>query len=991
MAVNISYPELKETKGLPLPSASLETLKSLRNEICSKSSNEFKLQNYQRFLRRVLSPDSPVRNLLVFHGTGTGKTCTAIQIAEEYIIRPEFQDKTVLVLANPSVQENFKNQIFNISKVYIDHGIINSKQCTGRRYLDMILRVQSEPLKWSDPVTRERINNITQSLIKEFYEFQGYIEFANSLDNNSTSDLHLKNWIHKTFDNRMIIVDEAHALKQTEEYKTKKFSNALEKIISVANNVTLILLTATPMFDDYTEILFYFRLFLLNERKETNKILKVFKGPGEFYPGMETKFREWCSEYVSFVRGDNPLTFPFRLPPPTTLIAPPATRNIEGKLILQKDRRSFITLTGSQVKGIQKEVLNSLDYKLGFAGSEQTVCVLPNNENFNKIFTLSSEEDSLYKYVKPSHFLAPSQIENHSSKFSLVTKLIDDSEGVIFVYSNLVEYGAQLFCMCLEEHGYKSALNTNLLEKTAGEVERGTRGKYALFTSGTTESERRKLLDRLRLPNNSEGKDIKIIVGSKAIAEGIDLQYVRQIHILDFWWNMSRIEQAVGRGIRTCSHALLPFEKQNCTVYIHVCKDGEKELIDEHYYRTVIEKKGIAIAKVKKIIIESAMDCDLQLELNSLPAEWRNLEVTQEMSFQKKKISMKLGDMAAPIFGDLDVKCNIKPPKKVEHERPLSAYLDVRDELFDRFLEMFARKPIWEFKEITEELKNYSEDVILYSLQSAIESGFKLKDNYGNVGKLESKGSKYAITFGDFNSLQDRTIQKQLQKTIKLSNPTAISKASNTLEQLMLKAKWDYDVKAIFPKEVLEWYIVDHKMNKKERLQHMLSLNWETPPIYAQALKTNTLRILGSKQIYRDTEQITPIGEQEDEYNEWLTKRKKLFIEKSNKIFATMQDGLIKFNVDNKADKIQRAERTKTMGGMVCSFFSEQILSMFTEWLGKPFPAFIKTKVDKCQFLALLFRYSVLKGNDIVWWTPEEWAIFNEPTNRKEILAALKS
>jgi superfamily II DNA or RNA helicase len=111
MAVNISNSELKETKGLSLPSASLESLKYLREEQCSQSSSkDFKLQNYQRFLRRVLSPDSPVRNLLVVHGTGTGKTCTAIQIAEEYIIRPEFQDKPVLVLAQPSVQENFKNQ-----------------------------------------------------------------------------------------------------------------------------------------------------------------------------------------------------------------------------------------------------------------------------------------------------------------------------------------------------------------------------------------------------------------------------------------------------------------------------------------------------------------------------------------------------------------------------------------------------------------------------------------------------------------------------------------------------------------------------------------------------------------------------------------------------------------------------------------------------------------------------------------------------------------
>ena len=118
----LSYPEIKETKALSLPSANLDALKSMRDEACHSSlQSDFKLQTHQRFLRRVLSPDSPVRNLLMVHGTGAGKTCTAIQIAEEYIIRPEFQDKQVLVLANPPIQENFKSQIFNPSNLHRRH------------------------------------------------------------------------------------------------------------------------------------------------------------------------------------------------------------------------------------------------------------------------------------------------------------------------------------------------------------------------------------------------------------------------------------------------------------------------------------------------------------------------------------------------------------------------------------------------------------------------------------------------------------------------------------------------------------------------------------------------------------------------------------------------------------------------------------------------------------------------------------------------------
>ena len=146
---NIKNPEFLETQTQSLPPAGLEVLKQIRDDACSSSlSRDFKLQTHQRFLRRVLSPDSPVRNLLMVHGTGVGKTCTGIQIAEEFIIRPEFQDKKVLIIASSSIQDSFKSQIFDVSRLsQDDSGLILSKQCTGRRYLEMIQRVQREPIK----------------------------------------------------------------------------------------------------------------------------------------------------------------------------------------------------------------------------------------------------------------------------------------------------------------------------------------------------------------------------------------------------------------------------------------------------------------------------------------------------------------------------------------------------------------------------------------------------------------------------------------------------------------------------------------------------------------------------------------------------------------------------------------------------------------------------------------------------------------------------
>jgi hypothetical protein len=994
MAVNITIPELKETQSLPR--ASGESLRQLREEMCSASlSRDFKLQNYQRFLRRVMSPDSPTRGLLMVHGTGTGKTCTAIQIAEEYIIRPEFQEKTVLVLANPAVQENFKSQIFNMSKVSVDpDGYLLSKQCTGRRYLDMLLRIQSEPMKWTDKATKERMNTIAQNIIKEFYEFQGYTTFANNLQGQDEA------WIHKTFDNRLIIIDEAHNMRVSEDGTPSKISSlAIETIIKVAKNVTLILLTATPLFDDINESIFYFNLFLWNDRKQKDAILPtdIFTKTGAFKPGMETLFRGWCQDYISFIKGDNPLTFPFRLPPPANLIADPATKDIKGKPIPESEQRDVLTLTGSFVQGIQADILRDFkDTSMGFSASEPTICVFPENKSFRSVFSISPDEDSQYDYVQNiPPFLSPSRIANHSSKFALIMNIIKESKGVIFVYSNLVDHGAQLFSMCLEEHGYESALGSRLLKTTANEIERGSAGKYILLST-LSDSDKRRAIDRLKSQSNKEGKDIKIVVASPAISEGIDLSFVRQVHVLEYWWNMSRIEQVVGRGIRTCSHQALPFEDQNCTVYLHVCKlpKSDRELIDEYYYRTLVEAKAKKIAKVKQVMMESAMDCPLQEHINTMPDNWKTLEVSQTMSQGNKHVIFTLSQIASPMFGSDSLVCKVREAKELPgHERPLSAYLDVRDEILDIFIKLFKKKPVWLREDLfsSAQLKIYDRDVLLYTLQSAIETGFQLKDNNDRVGHIESKGSMYAFTVKKNSTMQERYIKEDIGISVPLTKRKEKKKVSS-LETKRTSVKWSEDIKSRFSPEVLDWYIIDHILTPQERLQHMLSIDWDNPPIYA--MHTANLKILGLDEIYNsDNEKITPIGEEADEYNEWVKRKVAKFIETKNEWFATMnKNNDIIFNLDNKAETLQKAERSKVLGGMACTSFSDKIVSLFAEWLGTSIPLnSAKTKPDRCQFLSLLVRDAIMKKKSgIIWWTPEEWAIFNEPTIKKELLLKLK-
>lgn len=1023
--VNVSYEELAETKAQPLPEhASLQALKELRESMCSSSSGkDFKLQPSQRFLRRVMSPESSSRSILLVHGTGVGKTCTAIQIAEEYIIRPEFQDKKVLVLANPAIQENFKAQIFDISRVSVDpDGLLLSKQCTGRRYLDMIQRSQGESLRLTDKAAQQRVMNLANKLIGEFYEFQGYLTFANLIDrarqHRTPNDM--KQWIHDTFDNRLLIVDEAHNLKETTETETNKLvAIALEQILKTAEGVTLVLLTATPMYDRYDEILYYFNLFLWNERKlEGNKLIKtsdIFDDSGNFKEGKEQVFRKWCQEYVSFVRGENPFTFPFRLNPPEKLLALPDRKtDVLGNPI--EKQRKYLTLTKSFVSPLQSAAIKGLTVKA--ISDSRLICVYPENKSFRETFEKS---ENGYKY-RGEQFLAPSKVALYSSKFGLITRILDQSTGVVFVYSNVVESGAQLFAMCLEEHGFEAANGVQLLKNTSNEVTRGSKGKYVLFTSEISDAEIRKTLIQLKKPENADGSIIRVVIASPKVSEGVDFRFVRQIHVLDPWFNMSRIEQVLGRGMRTCSHSMLPFEQQNCTVYLHVCRypDSDQETVDEYIYRNYVEEKAVRIAKVKRIVMESAMDCDLQMSINSLPPEWRGepnekgerFLIPQIRNQDGVELRLPLSQMAAPTFeeGGYAIQCQIEPsPEDPLHERPLSAILDVKDEVLDKVSKLFANKPVWKKEDLFghESMKQYTPSVLTYLLQSAIDSGYQMKDKHGRVGHLQAKDGVFAFAVGESDTLLDRLLKEDHGSVVPLTEapqppeeaPSVVDVPVSNLNAQREAHAFPPYIRERFSPEVLDWYLVDNVLTEKEKLQHLLTLNWSAPPIYAKPLVTETsegkkLYILGSKQIYNEAkEKITPVGAEEDAYRSWVKSAKDRFVAKKTDFSGSMnEDKMIVFNLDEKAPDIRRAKRSKTFKGRACTSFQAGTLDRFSEWLvGKPFPEQVKTKKDRCMFLDLLVREAILSGKEGLFWvTPEEMSIFSEDEHRPDLLARLK-
>jgi superfamily II DNA or RNA helicase len=1012
--VNISRPELKETKAQSLPPASIEALERLRKELCF--SSDFKLQTQQRFLRRILSPESPSRNLLMVHGTGTGKTCTAIQIAEEYILRPEFQDKKVLVLANPSVEENFKSEIFNVNRLDPDpSGVILSKQCTGRRYLDIIQRAQSKPIRLTDLNGKKEVRDMATKIFGEFYEFQGYRTFANYIETNrpNKTDNDYNKWIHKEFDNRLIIVDEAHNLRVdelSEDLKaSKKSAETIEYITKNAKNVTLVLLTATPMYNSFDEIIFYFNLFLWNDKRlDHDKALKVsdfFNENGTFKEGQEERFRGFCQDYVSYIKGDNPFTFPFRLPPPEKLIAQPTLKlDFTGNKI--KTQRKYLTLTKSIVSPFQETALRKLE-KVETTTDPNLICSFPEYRSFPETFETSGEQYAYRKDVEK--FLSPSKIATYSSKFAVIMNSINNSSGIVYVYSNLVMNGVIPFAMCLEEHGFSNATADNLLKNPSGEVSKGSKGKYVIFTGKSSDTDITKAILRLKSKDNANGEQIRVIVASPKVSEGVDFKFVRQIHVLDPWFNMSRIEQILGRGMRTCSHDILPFEQQNCTVYLHVCRYSkeDQETVDEYIYRVFVEQKGASIARVKRVIMESSMDCELQNAINNLPKDWRDLKIPQIRSENQEKVKFLLQDMSAPTFQDIitDLACRIDPSKEDDnYERPLSAILDIRDEVFDKLLNLFVKKPIWSSKDLYEHasLKQYSKSVLDYLVQNAIESQFKFKAKDGRSGKLQSRGGILSLTFEDEDTLIEKLVQFDKGKEIDLPVPEEKEIAVQDVNIDARREAYDWPAFAKeFDNEILNWYIIDHELSEQERINYLLNIDWLNPPIYAKPLVATmkdgkNMYILGSNRIYDENKRMfVPIGEEKDVYDKWISNTKDEFIDKKDMIFATIKEGRLVFNIDNDESltKIQKAPRSKVVPGLSCVSYNTNQLNLISEWIsGSKFPESVKTNKPRCVYLDLLIRRAILQGKEGIFWLPPQiYEIFlKQDEHRKDIVKRLK-
>ena len=128
---------------------------------------------------------------------------------------------------------------------------------------------------------KKSIKREQNKLIKKYYEFYQYGTFSSKIKEilgGSKDEREIKYKVNKYFSNRLLIVDEYHNLRDTttnlsdseNKLKNKEANSALNylfKTIKYSTNLRIIFLSATPMYNNSTEIFLLLNLMLLNDNR----------------------------------------------------------------------------------------------------------------------------------------------------------------------------------------------------------------------------------------------------------------------------------------------------------------------------------------------------------------------------------------------------------------------------------------------------------------------------------------------------------------------------------------------------------------------------------------------------------------------------------------------------------------------------------------------------------------------------------------------------
>ena len=602
----------------------------------------------------------------------------------------------------------------------------------------------------------------------------GYEKFSNKINNIINIDVIdgnkkkkiITRKLNDVFMNNMIVIDEVHNIRISKDVDDKKVAESVKTLVKHVKNMKLIFLSGTPMYNDPREIVFLLNLLIMNDKYIPISTKDIFRKDGTFIVSKngeeigKKKLIERANGYISFVRGENPYNFPFKIYP-NEFIESMSIKSrrypelqFNGKQIDQGIQH--IDIFANNIGEIQKQgyeyiidnIFQSMDPKMqdSFANMDSfgyNVLKDPLNalnicyevkEGDNSVFMTGKEalprlmtyeenkSDGLiynYDYIGDEKIFSYDNIEKYSGKIKSILDSILNSTGIILVYSQYLDAGLVPLALALEELGFGRLKHMNLLKPRSDinpldpksmkpSKSNKEQAKYCMITGDRKYSPNN--YEELRIVNHHDniyGEKCKVVLISQAGSEGIDFKCLRQVHIMEPWYNLNRIEQITGRAIRNCSHRTLPLMERNCQIYLHGTMDnGNTEYIDLMVYRYA-ERKASRIGEVQKVLKSVSIDCILNYEQNNF-SKYLDQEIPISLS-TGEKININIKDKPYSAICDYSDTCEYQCVNTIDDTESIDASSysishTVNNNTIEKVKKLFVRNNYYKMKDIKSKL-----------------------------------------------------------------------------------------------------------------------------------------------------------------------------------------------------------------------------------------------------------------------------------------------
>ena len=646
------YVDIKNN-GRLFPTWILKNFKKYKLPVIIRGENEdpcnvatkLELRKYQEFIGKYLDPNGPYNEILLYHGLGSGKTATSINILNilynydhnanfVVLIKAALRDDPWMKDLKQWLDRDPDEENENITKTARFkrlHFIHYDSPYADRDFIEEIKKIDtSNPTIYIIDEVHNFIRNVYSNInSKKGKRAQVIYEYIvrEKRENKDTKVVLISATpgVNTPFEfsllfnmlrpgifpnselefSRLFITESAYPILNP--LKKNMFSRRITGLVSYYIGATPDLYAKQEL--EYVNLPmtdYQYNVYRVFEKKEA-EIQKRAKRYGKSSQLYRTYTRQ-ASNFV-FPSVNAHVAGELRPRPSTFRISDKAVVNLEkGKVVNIKETeqenykkylealQNFITETEKYFfdihhndKKIGHTIFDDLnEFKDGF------------ETKYQKKFLLFLNSD----YPKSELFTA---MYNSSPKMTAIAFYTYLSPGKVMIYTNyVVMEGIDMMRIYLKLVGFN---NYTLSNENFG---------YCEYHGRIDPAERLRIKTMFNDSNNIRGNKCKVIMLSPSATEGIQLYNIRQEHILEPYWTEVRIEQVVGRGIRQCSHKELPMEERVVNVYRYKVTKPKK-VDDDDTVRITTDEHIEDLAKAKDNLIQSfltplretAIDCEL--------------------------------------------------------------------------------------------------------------------------------------------------------------------------------------------------------------------------------------------------------------------------------------------------------------------------------------------------------------------------------------------